>query len=69
MTTEPLTTREREVCDLICRGFSNKETARKLGISARTVEDHRLQAMKKYRAENVVQLVRKVYKLDEIATQ
>lgn len=36
-----LTPREREVLILLAEGLSNKEVARKLGISARTAETHR----------------------------
>ena len=32
--------REKEVLDLICKGFSNKEIAMKLGISEQTVKNH-----------------------------
>lgn len=36
-----LTAREREVLALLAEGLANKEVARKLGISVRTVETHR----------------------------
>jgi len=61
-----LTAREHDVCVLVCKGLTNKEVARELGIGARTVEDHRLNLMKKYGVDNVVLLVRKVYRLDEV---
>jgi len=64
-----LSPRELEVCRLICKGLSNKEMGRTLGLSARTIEDHRRSLMKKYRVDNVVLLVRAVYKLDEVAGQ
>ena len=32
--------REKEVLNLICEGFSNKEIAMKLGISEQTVKNH-----------------------------
>lgn len=36
-----LSKREREVCELVLKDFSNKEIAEKLGINERTVEVHR----------------------------
>lgn len=36
-----MTSREREVLTLLAEGLSNKEVARKLGISVRTAETHR----------------------------
>src|ERR1700760_3132278 len=44
---EPLTRREREVLQQFTAGASNKEAGRTLGISPRTIEDHRANIMKK----------------------
>jgi len=52
-----LTVREQEVLSLIIRGHSNKDAARKLNISARTVEVHRARIMEKMKAENLVELM------------
>lgn len=57
---EALTTRERVVLAQIVRGASNKEAAHTLGVSPRTIEFHRANVMKKLRAKNTVDLVRKV---------
>ena len=57
---EPLTRREREVLELIAAGCSNKEAGRELGISPRTIEDHRANIMKKLSARNATELVRLV---------
>jgi two-component system, LuxR family, response regulator FixJ len=57
---EPLTPRERDVLQQFVAGASNKEAARALGISHRTVEDHRLRIMKKFGAKNYADLIRKV---------
>lgn len=53
-----LTEREREVMALAVRGLPNKEIARSLGISHRTVEIHKARIMSKTGAETLVDLVR-----------
>ena len=53
-----LTRREREVLAHIAAAASNKETARNLGISPRTVEIHRGRIMHKLGAKNSVDLMR-----------
>jgi DNA-binding CsgD family transcriptional regulator len=58
--TEHLTPREREVLVLLTSGASNKEAARALGISPRTVEVHRAHIMDKLGAKNAADLVRLV---------
>lgn len=58
--TEGLTHRQREVADLLALGWQNKEIANKLGISRRTVEDHRSDVLKRLGARNVVELTRKI---------
>jgi FixJ family two-component response regulator len=55
---EPLTRREREVLDQFVSGASNKEAGRQLGISPRTIEDHRASIMKKLGARNAADLIR-----------
>jgi FixJ family two-component response regulator len=55
---EPLTRREREVLEQFAAGASNKEAGRHLGISPRTIEDHRANVMKKLGARNAADLVR-----------
>jgi FixJ family two-component response regulator len=52
----PLTRREREVFNLLVGGHS-KEIAERLGISARTVEDHRAAIVAKTRTNGLAQLV------------
>jgi DNA-binding CsgD family transcriptional regulator len=56
---KPLTKREREVLDLISDGYSNKQGALRMGISPRTFESHRAEAMRKLGARNTADLVRK----------
>lgn len=52
-----LTTREREVMDLLLQGQTNKLIAKSLGISPRTVEVHRQHILKKYNVNSVTQLM------------
>lgn len=60
-----LTPREREVMHMLADGFSNKEIADRLGISARTVEIHRARVMAKTHARSVCDLVRMDLVLEE----
>jgi len=55
---EPLTSREQDVLDCIVKGESNKEAARRLGISPRTIEVHRSRIMEKLDAKNAADLIR-----------
>lgn len=56
---EKLTSREYEVLALVLEGRPNKEIAKKLGISHRTVEIHRSRAIVKYNATTAMQLIRR----------
>jgi FixJ family two-component response regulator len=56
--SELLTRREREVLEQFVSGASNKEAGRHLGISPRTIEDHRANIMKKLGARNAADLIR-----------
>ncbi|PVB62467.1 response regulator transcription factor [Labrenzia sp. 011] len=51
-----LTERERQVLSAIARGQPNKEVAKELGISVRTVESHRLNLREKVGNKNAAQL-------------
>ena len=53
-----LTDREREMVQLFAEGRSNKEAARILGISVKTVETHRAKIMKKLKLKTISDLVR-----------
>lgn len=53
-----LTPRERDVAELLDEGLTNKEVARRLECSPRTVEIHRARVLKKLGVKNVAGLVR-----------
>lgn len=53
-----LTDREREVLLLLAHGDSNKAAARKLGISARTVESHRFALRRKLSVDSPSELLK-----------
>lgn len=53
-----LTTREREVLDLVVEGLSNKAIANSFGLSAKTVEVHRAKMMEKMQARSIADLVK-----------
>jgi FixJ family two-component response regulator len=58
---KPLTRREQDVLAQITAGASNKEAGRQLGLSSRTIEDHRAKIMKKVGVKNAAELVRRVF--------
>jgi DNA-binding NarL/FixJ family response regulator len=53
-----LTSREREVIQLLAEGKSNKEVANSLGITARTAEGHRSEVMRKLKLGSLAELIR-----------
>ena len=53
-----LTSREREIVQLLAEGKSSKEAASSLGISVKTVETHRANVMRKLELHSVSELVR-----------
>jgi DNA-binding NarL/FixJ family response regulator len=53
-----LTTREREVIQLVAEGLSSKEAASTLGISVKTIEAHRANILRKLHLRSVSDLVR-----------
>ncbi len=58
MSADPLTTRERQVLQLVGEGKSTKEVARLLGISVKTAESHRARLMRKLDIHETASLVR-----------
>ena len=55
--SEPLSDRERDVMQLIALGYSNQEIAKRLFISARTVDSHRANIMLKAGLQSRAELV------------
>jgi FixJ family two-component response regulator len=52
-----LTPRERQVLDILVTGKSNKEIAKTLGTSPRTIDVHRARVLQKLAATNLPELV------------
>jgi DNA-binding NarL/FixJ family response regulator len=57
-TPDPLTSREREVLQLIAEGETTKEIAWRLRLSTKTVESHRIRLMRKLDIHETATLVR-----------
>lgn len=55
---DKLTSREREIFQLIAEGYTNLAIARHLGLSVKTVETHRASIMKKLDLRDITHLVR-----------
>ncbi|RMF49083.1 MAG: DNA-binding response regulator [Anaerolineae bacterium] len=68
-TETKLTTRQREVLQLIAEGYSTQEIAQILGVSTKTVETHRSQIMKQLGARNVANLVHIAIQMGLLLTQ
>ncbi len=61
--SESLTPREREVLKLVAEGHTNREIADYLGISVKTVENHRANLMKKLDLHDRTELARYAIKI------
>ncbi len=55
---ESLTKREYQILELLVKGYANKEVARELNITVKTVEYHRSNIMRKTGANSLPELVR-----------
>jgi len=58
---EPLTPREGDVLEHLAAGLTNKEIARRMHLSARTVEGYRAGILRKAGARNVTDLLRRIF--------
>lgn len=52
-----LSDREKEILEYICKGFSNSEISKRLGLSQRTIDGHRARLFEKTGAKNAPNLV------------
>jgi DNA-binding NarL/FixJ family response regulator len=55
--TERVSTREREILQLLAEGYSNKEIADSLNLSLKTIETHRFNLMRKLDLHSIADLV------------
>ena len=56
IATDPLSDREEQVVRLVCEGLTNRQIAERLGVSKRTIEFFRANAMRKLGAHNAKEL-------------
>ncbi len=61
-----LTARERQVMELVARGFHNREVAEALGISPRTVEVYKARLMEKANLRNISEVIRLAMELERV---
>jgi DNA-binding NarL/FixJ family response regulator len=69
LADDGLTPRQRQVIQLIAEGFNTKEIAHRLGLSSKTVEGHRVQAMERLGIDSVAGLTRYAIRTGLIAAE
>ncbi|MEO0543370.1 MAG: response regulator transcription factor [Pseudomonadota bacterium] len=52
-----LTPRERQILSLVSRGYANREIGERLGVSAKTIDNHRTNLMRKLDVHSVAELL------------
>ena len=57
-----LTSREKEVLEMLSIGYNSKEIGERIYISSNTVEYHRKQLLRKTNSRNVAELIGKAYR-------
>ena len=55
--TADLTLRERQVLSLLAQGFGNKDISARLGVSVKTIDNHRTNLMRKLGAHSIAELL------------
>lgn len=53
---DSLTLRERQILNLICQGLTNRQIAEQLGVSPKTIDNHRTNLMRKVGASSMAAL-------------
>ena len=53
---DSLTLRERQILNLICQGLTNRQIAEQLGVSPKTIDNHRTSLMRKVGVSSVAAL-------------
>lgn len=61
-----ISNQEKVIVKLVAAGLSSKDIATELGLSARTVSNHRYRLMRKLEARNAVEMIRKAQDLGAI---
>jgi DNA-binding NarL/FixJ family response regulator len=69
LVDSPLTARQREVLCLIAEGFTTKEIAQQLNLSAKTVDAHRTQLMRELNIHEIAGLVRYAIRIGLISAE
>ena len=58
-----LTSREKEVLELLSAGYNSKEIGEKIFISSNTVEYHRKQLLRKTASRNAAELIGNAFRM------
>jgi DNA-binding NarL/FixJ family response regulator len=67
LAPDPLTDREREILQLVAESHSTREIAEKLGLSSKTVDNHRTNLMRKLNLHDIASLTRHAIEIGLIA--
>lgn len=62
-----LSNKEKEVLELISKGYTTKDIAKMLYVSSRTIETHRANILKKVDVKNTAELIKKAVQLKLIS--